>query len=46
MLLKPGEMTIYEATEPHRAITPRLSTVDGAGAITASMISSTVNQLE
>jgi AraC-like DNA-binding protein/mannose-6-phosphate isomerase-like protein (cupin superfamily) len=74
VFLKPGEMTIYDATEPHRVTTPgpfskilisiprfllderianisrltatRLSTVHGAGAITASMISSTVNQLE
>ncbi|MDO8826192.1 MAG: helix-turn-helix domain-containing protein [Methylophaga sp.] len=73
VFLKPGEMTIYDATEPHRVSTPgpfskilisiprfllderianisrltatRLSTSHGAGAITASMISSTVNQL-
>ena len=73
VFLKPGEMTIYDATEPHRVTTPgpfskilisiprfllderianisrltatRLSTVHGTGAITASMISSTVIQL-
>lgn len=73
VFLKPGEMTIYDATEPHRVTTPgpfskviisiprfllderianisrltatRLFTVHGAGAIAASMISSTVNQL-
>ncbi|MCB2428062.1 helix-turn-helix domain-containing protein [Methylophaga pinxianii] len=74
VFLKPGEMTIYDATEPHRVTTPgpfskvlisiprfllderianisrltatKLSTEHGAGAITASMISSTINQLE
>lgn len=73
VFLEPGEMTIYDATEPHRITTPgpfskvlisiprfllderasnisrltatRLPTEHGAGAITASMISSTVNQL-
>lgn len=73
VFLKPGDMTLYDATEPHRVTTPgpfskviisiprflldqrianisrltasKLATVQGTGAITASMISSTVNQL-
>ncbi len=73
VFLKPGEMTIYDATEPHRVTTPgpfskviisiprflldervanisrltatKLSTEHGTGAISAAMISSTVNQL-
>ncbi|WP_430009516.1 helix-turn-helix domain-containing protein [Methylophaga lonarensis] len=74
VFLKPGEMTLYDATEPHRVTAPgpfskiiisiprflldervanisrltatRLPTEHGTGAISASMISSTVNQLE
>lgn len=74
VFLKPGEMTIYDATEPHRITTPgpfskvlisiprfllderianisrltatKLSTAHGMGAITASMLSSTISQLD
>lgn len=74
VFLKPGEMSLYDATEPHRITTPqpfskilisiprqlldervsnicnltatRLPTQTGIAAITASMIQSTVSQLE